>query len=645
MSNFTIDRITPEDRQYALKHLVRHLAAVALESLDRQSVRAHQMEDLHWLLTEREWMETHLTNEGSYGPFLEEVQLAWQIAEKAGQQLEQARSEMIARQVHYALLQTSINSLASNMLPEMLLAGLRAGRWGAEAALAYAQQATHGMTKVTMLTQIGAFLRQQHEDELAHKALTSALAGLRDLDYTTDYVKALLALAPHLPPDLLADALAATQEIAAGEDRAKVLCALAPYLPADLQYEALDIVWEMGDAKEQAVALAGLAPSLPPGLFDQALEMVRRAYWPNAQAKALVALAPHLPPELIPQAREIAEAINDPCYRVAALMAFPQYGQANERRDMVRQALKATQDAFDITDSSEEIVLLAPYLPLELFPEAVTIARTIGGAAERTRALVALAPHLPADLQAEVIAEVRTWSLFVFNDTAAVLAALAPHLPQDLMPAALMVAREIIQKAYSGDEMARHHYRHVVADQVPAALVTLAPYLPGNLMPEALAAVSEIQVGNARSYALAAIAPYLPQELLPKALQIARQLEEPEHAGYHAMALAVLSQYGVPSAFDEALTLAQQVQYVDDSIVILPLLLADGASMFPPEERTQFLNEALRAAREIHHTRYRSQAFTEIAQYFPEARQAVLDEAREAADEVQEPLDRLKALP
>ena len=47
-------RMTPKERQFALKHLARHLTAAALESLDRQSVRAHQMEDLHWLLTERE---------------------------------------------------------------------------------------------------------------------------------------------------------------------------------------------------------------------------------------------------------------------------------------------------------------------------------------------------------------------------------------------------------------------------------------------------------------------------------------------------------------------------------------------------------------------------------------------------------------
>lgn len=650
-------RMTPKERQFALKHLARHLTAAALESLDRQSVRAHQMEDLHWLLTEREWMETHVANEGSYGPFLEEVQLAWQIAEKAGQQLEQARSEMIARQVHYALLQTSFNSLASNMPPELLMAGLRAGRWGGETALVYAQQMVHRITQVTMLIQVGSFLHEHGKEDQAREAFKSALAGIREIEKESDRVEAFVALAPHLPSELLADALGlvATPEIFGAEGRAKPLEALAPRLPVDLLHQAFEIIREMDVSDDQAAALTSLAPYLPQSLLSEALELVSQAYYWSSyrlnRAKLVAALAPHLPPALIPEAVVIAEAITTPFYRTAALMAFPHYGQPEQRLDMMRQALKAAQAAGNINDRTEGIVLLAPHLPPELLPEAVTIARTIGDkepydTAYRKQALVALAPHLPPALQAEVIAAVRTWWPVCFSgDVAAVLAALAPYLSQDLMPAALAIARETIRRAYSGDEQSRDYYRHVVDDFIPAALLALVPYLPRQLMPEALEAASEIQADNARSYALAAVAPHLPPELLPKALQIARQVQEPNWAGYRARALAALSQYGAPAALDEALTIAQQGEAEDDSVLTLPRLLVTGARLSPLEQRAAFLDEALKAAREIFNPRYRSEALTEVAASLPsESRQAVLDEALKAADEIQKPIDHALTL-
>ena len=223
-----LDIKTAEKRKYVLSWLIPHFVDTISDILDRQSVQVRHrddlhwlLDDLHWLLTEPAWMEAHVAEDGHYGDFLNEVQMAWQVAEKAGQQLEQARSEMIARQVRYALLQTSINSLASYMPPEVLIVGLRAGLWSGKAALAYAQQMTHGMTKATVLAQVGAFLREQNEEKLVHEAFASALTGLREIDNAEAHVKALVAVAPHLPLDLLSDALAATQEIYDKGDRAK----------------------------------------------------------------------------------------------------------------------------------------------------------------------------------------------------------------------------------------------------------------------------------------------------------------------------------------------------------------------------------------------------------------------------------------
>ena len=425
-----------------------------------------------------------------------------------------------------------------------------------------------------------------------------------------------------------------------------MLCTLAPHLPPDLIHEALEITREIDDLDHQATALAGLAPYLPKSLLSKALKVVRKGYGASAHARALTALTPYLPLELIPEAVEIAQAIYDPCYHTVALIAFPHYGQPEERLAMMRRALNAAREASDLEDRAKVVAMLAPYLPPELLSEAVRTARTIGeGQAYdvlyRTKALVALAQrYLPPELQTEVMAEVRKWLASDFISRADVLAALAPRLPQDLMPAALETAREIIQEVYDYNEMARDY----PADEVPQALVALAPYLPRDLMPEALAAVSEIKGGSARGYALAKLAPYLPQELLPKALQAAKQIET-RFSRYRAIALAALSEYGAPTALDEALRAVQEVQEANESVVVLPMLLAAGASAFPPEQRPAVLDEALRAAREIYDARYRAEALIRVTKYLtPETRQAVLVEAVEVAHEVQEPMDHTRVL-
>src|SRR5207244_13253737 len=95
-----------------------------------------------------------------------------------------------------------------------------------ESRRTYFEKETYGMTKLTTMTEIGAFLREQHKDELAQEVFVDALIAMREIDRSTDFVQALITLAQYLPPPLLTDALGMTQEIAKREDRARVLSAL-----------------------------------------------------------------------------------------------------------------------------------------------------------------------------------------------------------------------------------------------------------------------------------------------------------------------------------------------------------------------------------------------------------------------------------
>jgi hypothetical protein len=90
--------------------------------------------------------------------------------------------------------------------------------------------------------------------------------------------------------------------------------------------------------------------------------------------------------------------------------------------------------------------MLAPHLPeteqrTAVLAEALAIARTIRGEADRVRALEVLAPHLPEGLLAEALAVAHT--IGGEADRVRVLGVLAPYLPEGLLAEALVAARAI----------------------------------------------------------------------------------------------------------------------------------------------------------------------------------------------------------
>ncbi len=641
-----LNSMISEDREYALANAISHVGGPILRMLERGNQPEQTLLDkLHWLLTEPAWMEAHVVEDGHYRSFLNEVRLAWQVADKVGLTIEQTIPKMIARQARYALLQTSMNTLSSNIHPDTLTIGLQIGLWDEETALTYAGQVAYGTTKVAMLTEIGVFLRERHKDELAQEVFIDTLIAMREIDYPASTVQALIALARCLPPALLSDALAMAQEIADRGDRARVLSALAPHLSSDLMEEALEVIREIGDSNGRATALLGFAPYLPiqaPYLLSQMLQMVQDLYGERNQTSVLIALVHHVPSHAIPEVVKIAQTMYDPCYRTAVFLAFDLYEDPEKRLSEARNALFAARDADDIEDRAKGIALLAPYLPEELLPEAFAIARTIGDrepydASYRTEALVALAPRSPDELQSELIAEVQKWNIFFFNDCSKVLVALIPHLSQPLFSTMLAAARSIIQKVYASEKIAYTYPE----DQVPQVLVALFPRLPRELMPDALEAIKDIEAERSRGYALAQIASYLPEEFVPKALELVRRLK----AMHRVAALTAFAERGFPGLLDEALRSAQQIQEADESTEILPVLLIAGASVFQPETRSSVIDEALRIAREIDDMRHRTEAFIAIAPSLPpEKSSLVVHEALRAVYAIQEPREQFPLL-
>ncbi|WP_155119240.1 NB-ARC domain-containing protein, partial [Microcystis aeruginosa] len=196
-----------EDDGYIYNHLLWHLE------------KAQQIAQIHLLLRE-ETAEGHngwysqCEKEGKTAVFIKDIARAWQLAEE---HFSENKSEFMGLQVRYALITTSLNSLAGNIPAELMALLIQHEIWTPAQGLAY--------------------VRQNQDD------------GKR--------AERLKAISPHLPSTLLPEALATAREIGHEYYRAKALTGLAPYLPENLLPEALATAREIGDESNRAEALTG----------------------------------------------------------------------------------------------------------------------------------------------------------------------------------------------------------------------------------------------------------------------------------------------------------------------------------------------------------------------------------------------------
>ncbi|MCA2553266.1 MAG: trypsin-like serine protease, partial [Microcystis sp. M04BS1] len=253
-----------EDDGYIYNQLIWHLE------------KAEKIEEIHQLLREETaeggngWY-SQCEKEAKTATFIKDISRAWQLAEA---DFVDNPSQSIALQVRYALITTSLNSLAGNIPPELIALLIEHEIWTPAQGLAY--------------------VRQNQDDEKRAK-------GLR-------------LISPYLPPTLLPEALAIAREIGDKYSRALALGGLAPHLPESLLPEALEVARGIGNEDYRARALTGLAPYLPE-VLPEALEIARGIGDESDRAKALTGLAPHLPESLLPEALEIARGIGGEYYR------------------------------------------------------------------------------------------------------------------------------------------------------------------------------------------------------------------------------------------------------------------------------------------------------------------------------------------
>ncbi|MGB7439848.1 MAG: NB-ARC domain-containing protein [Coleofasciculaceae cyanobacterium] len=583
--------------------------------------KAQKTDEIHQLLQEETpegyngWY-WQCERQGKTANFVKDVSKAWAIAEA---NFTENTTESISLQCRYALITTSLNSLAGNIFPELIAALLEKEIWLPAQGLAYVRQIkdskglVEGLKTIikylpsSLLPEALAVARAIGDEKYRAEALQSlaphlpevlpeALDAARAIVYVKYRAEALVGLAPHLPRSLLPQALDATRALGLGY-RTEALVGLAPHLPEVLP-EALDAARAIVYVKYRADALVGLAPHLPRSLLPQALKIVRAIGDERCRADALVGLAPHLPRSLLPQVLDATRALGlGYCQGDVLKVLAPHLPES-----LLPQALEIARAIEYERYRADALVGLAHHLP-EVFSEALDVARSIrDGAEERAEALQSLAPHLPESLLPQALDATR--ALGIGYCQADVLKVLAPHLPETLLPQALEIARAI------GDERCR-------AD----ALVGLAPHLP-EVLPETLDAAMAIGSEKYRTKALQSLAPYLPESLLPQALDVARAIRSVgaiRSEGYRADALKGLAPYLPESLLPQALDAARAIGDEKDRAKAL-----QGLAPHLPE----VLPEALDAARAIGDEYYRCKALQGLA---PHLEESLLPQALEIA--------------
>jgi hypothetical protein len=607
---------TLEDDGYIYNHLLWHLE------------KAQQIAEIHLLLREETaaghngWY-SQCEKEGKTAVFIKDVARAWQLAEE---HFSENKSESMGLQVRYALITTSLNSLAGNIPAELMAALIQHEIWTPAQGLAYVRQNQDDSKQAEGLRAISPYLTPT--------LLPEALEIARGIGFEHDRKKVLIWLAPHLPVSLLPQALDIARGFESEHCRKEALTKLAPHLPESLLPQALEIVRGFEYEFSRKEALTELAPHLPESLLPEALEIAKAIGDESIRAEALTELAPHLPESLLPEALEIARGFGNEYYRTEALTKLA----PDLPESLLPEALEIARGFGNEYYRTEALTKLAPDLP-EALLEALEIAKAIGDKDERALALTGLAPGLP-----EVLPEALEVARGIGDerDLARVLTGLAPHLPVSLLPEALELARGIgdeLRRQWALTELAPHLPESLLPEALEItrgigrelerawALTGLAPHLPESLLPEALEIAKGIGNECSRAEALTGLAPYLPPTLLPEALEVAKAIRL-EY--FRTKALTGLAPH-FPEVLPEALELVKGFNEYDRAIALTEL-----APHFP-----EVLPEALAVTRAIGDKYKRARALTELAPHLPES---LLPEALEIAKAIGDELDRAWAL-
>jgi hypothetical protein len=633
--------LTEPAERYGVLNLTAHLKAAGRD------------DDIHRLLAaespgaavigrpsrvENTWYSVH-ERIGEMAAYSADVRLAGNLAKSSADQAFAAaeRTVGIGPEIRYALISSSISSIAAGISRALIVALVADGHWTARQGLKQAQLLPTAEAKARTLVDLLGHLNEARRAEAA-------------------------AEPPSCVAEIVAEALAAADAIGEPSQRASILTALAVQTGepdrATVVARAFEAVRAVEWPSSRARALAALARKikLPKVLRDEALKLAQASGDPGSLVTGVTALAPQLRTSDRLAAVQVAwaaiGAISQPEARTAAVVALMSQLPVADRAEATSQGRQAADDIRSSVTRARALIALAGRLarsdPVRdaVLSDAQEAIGAIRQPEAKAAAFTALLPRLSDRTVAETDALAAVEAIGDPEARAAALTALIPRLPARRRP-------ELIGQAL--DVIGPIRQPKAKAD----ALIALIPLdkrdqRSGRLQEKAAAAIDDIGQSAARAAALTALASH--QEPGPRrSATLAQALAEAcaiDDAGPRATGITGLASH-LPGwdnpeaaldgrrAIDRALADARACTRPKPRAIALAIL----ASALPKAGPPAVLNEAVLQAHDVMEPADRAAVFTLlIPQLIGSARGAAVLQACAAACDISDPDLRRAAL-
>ncbi len=568
--------------------------------------------------------------QGEIDDYLADISQAWQLAQQAARPDPSPAAtyhytpdtpQNIGLQCRYALITSSINSLAHTIPIPLLVALLEKRIWLPNQILVYIREIPDDEQSAVALSAIVPYLKNDRDQ--SHTLLSNTLALASALHHDHARASALAGIAPHLPPDLLAHALATTRTITDPEAHTHALAGILPYLPQTEHQTTLTATLQAiptyRHTHQRVVAIETLAAHLPADLLPQVLSIAQDIQDNTWRTRAIIALTPYLSPETRNQVIALWETW-DTRSQSLLMATIPALLLEHVTPETVMQRV---QHMHDYQQRMAALVALAPHLPQSWRTEAATLAHAIEDPYQRIETLTALAPHLPPNLHYDIYETIRALPP---AEQIAPLLHMLQHAPNDEQPAhirqILDTANAIQSQPHKTESLtaiattiAKLGYLNEAFDIVPTipirhaqtrTLIHLAPYLPHHILHHLITDIETIRNAHQRSNSLAILAPHLPENLLPQALDAARIIGDCNQQAQTLIAL-------VPHLPEKT------IRYILDTIQGMgsEKYRAETLPQLAPYLPHNLLATAFAIAQSIQRSDYQRQALTGILPYLP----------------------------
>jgi hypothetical protein len=503
---------------YELRHLAEHLAEAG------RAADLHRLLALETAAQHNAWYEVKEARE-NIADYAADVQRAWNHAENDYRPADNiSAGENISLQCRYALIASSLNSLAENVPPRLLHFLVKEGVWSLQRGIFYARQIPNGWQRAEAMIAILPLLEEETE---RMKWWRETLANIQAVKYW------------------------------GGRDIINFLENLVLSYPDPKPEEVVRTVLALIPEKRKTAFFMMFEPFLPEGLLVEGLEWVRLN---GGKATEFATLAHRLPTreramvfeEIVEEARsmENVSELDD------AFLALEQYEPLLAKILLSKIHPYVTRVDFsetDVLDNSSRLHLFIEVLPyLEEDEQERLLQRVLDLLTEMDHAFIAsitevflsLASHAPSPSREKVLAQ----SINVLRRHIYSMAEMVPYFEGEQQEQVLKeILREIHEDAmYLDTREIRGLFRYLSSASLQdvlaftkqnlsgisrvRTLASLAELLTGpereGVLHEALEETQTIILSHEHNEALSLLAPLLPTPLLKEALKIAKVVSE-----------------------------------------------------------------------------------------------------------------------